>query len=79
MNGTLTIDGDNVGGAGSGYTLPAQDGNANQYIRTDGAGNATWEDFPANNDNDPTNEHNTSVSLAGNSTNSNRRWWWEDC
>ena len=53
LNGTLTLDGDNVGGAGAGYTLPAQDGNANQYIRTDGAGNATWEDFPANNDNDP--------------------------
>lgn len=43
LNGNLTIDGDNQG-AGTAYTLPAQDGIANQVITTDGTGNATWVD-----------------------------------
>jgi hypothetical protein len=29
------------------YTLPWTDGSANQYLRTDGLGNVTWEDFTA--------------------------------
>ena len=41
LNGTLTIDGDNTG-AGTSYTLPAQDGTANQIIETDGSGNLVW-------------------------------------
>ncbi len=41
LNGQLTIDGDNTG-AGSAYTLPAQDGTANQVMTTDGAGNVSW-------------------------------------
>ncbi len=41
LNGQLTIDGDNQG-AGAAYTLPAQDGTANQVMTTDGSGNASW-------------------------------------
>ena len=41
LNGLLTIDGDN-NGAGAAYTLPAQDGTANQIMSTDGAGNVSW-------------------------------------
>jgi len=44
LNGQLTIDGDNIGGPGDPYTLPAQDGNANQVMVTDGAGEVSWED-----------------------------------
>ncbi|GAA4279143.1 C1q-like domain-containing protein [Aquimarina mytili] len=43
LNGQLTIDGDNTG-AGAAYTLPAQDGTANQVMTTDGAGNVSWVD-----------------------------------
>ncbi len=42
LNGTLTIDGDNVGGS-DGYTLPAQDGTADQVMITDGNGIVSWE------------------------------------
>ena len=41
LNGTLTIDGDNQG-SGAAYTLPAQDGTANQVMTTDGSGNVSW-------------------------------------
>ncbi|MBQ4820605.1 tail fiber domain-containing protein [Aquimarina sp. MMG016] len=41
LNGTLTIDGDNQG-AGTAFTLPAQDGTVNQIMQTDGSGNVTW-------------------------------------
>ncbi|MGH1386994.1 beta strand repeat-containing protein [Kordia sp.] len=41
LNGTLTIDGDNQG-AGTAFTLPAQDGTLNQIMQTDGAGNVSW-------------------------------------
>ena len=41
LNGQLTLDADNTG-AGRGYTLPAQDGTANQVMTTDGSGNVTW-------------------------------------
>jgi len=41
LNGLLTIDGDNAG-AGAAYTLPAQDGTANQVMTTDGAGGLSW-------------------------------------
>ena len=41
LNGALTIDGDNQG-TGAAYTLPAQDGTANQIMSTDGAGNVSW-------------------------------------
>jgi len=41
INGQLTIDGDNQG-SGTSYTLPAQDGAANQVMSTDGAGNVSW-------------------------------------
>ncbi|AXG68307.1 head domain of trimeric autotransporter adhesin [Kordia sp. SMS9] len=41
LNGTLTIDGDNAG-AGTSFTLPAQDGSANQIMQTDGSGNVAW-------------------------------------
>ncbi|WP_075343423.1 beta strand repeat-containing protein [Tenacibaculum agarivorans] len=44
LNGTLTIDGDNVTGSGRAYTLPAQDGAANQVMSTDGSGNINWVD-----------------------------------
>lgn len=40
LNGSLTIDGDNTG-VGTSYTLPAQDGTANQVMTTDGAGNVS--------------------------------------
>ncbi len=43
LNGQLTIDGDNAG-AGTSYTLPAQDGTASQVMTTDGAGVASWAD-----------------------------------
>ncbi len=41
LNGTLTIDADNQG-SGASYTLPAQDGTANQVLTTDGSGNVSW-------------------------------------
>lgn len=41
LNGTLTIDGDNAG-AGTSFTLPAQDGTSNQIMQTDGSGNVSW-------------------------------------
>ncbi|MEP0265937.1 hypothetical protein [Dokdonia sp.] len=41
LNGQLTIDGDNQG-SGASFTLPAQDGTANQIMSTDGAGNVAW-------------------------------------
>ncbi|MCF6359233.1 MAG: tail fiber domain-containing protein [Cyclobacteriaceae bacterium] len=41
LNGLLTLDGDNAG-TGAAYTLPAQDGTANQVIATDGAGTLNW-------------------------------------
>ncbi|MBW1294133.1 hypothetical protein [Aquimarina litoralis] len=44
LNGSLTIDGDNQG-TGTSYTLPAQDGTANQVMTTDGAGNVSWIDY----------------------------------
>ncbi|CAL2080506.1 hypothetical protein [Tenacibaculum sp. 190524A05c] len=44
LNALLTIDGDNTG-TGRGYTLPAQDGTANQVMTTDGAGNITWINY----------------------------------
>ncbi|CAL2079026.1 hypothetical protein [Tenacibaculum sp. 190524A02b] len=47
INGQLTIDGDNQG-AGTSYTLPAQDGTANQIMSTDGAGNVSWTDVSSN-------------------------------
>lgn len=43
INGEVTIDGDNQG-SGTSYTLPAQDGTANQVMRTDGSGNVSWAD-----------------------------------
>ncbi|WP_299440112.1 hypothetical protein [uncultured Aquimarina sp.] len=43
LNGSLTIDGDNQG-AGTSYTLPAQDGTINQVMVTDGSGNVSWTD-----------------------------------
>ena len=46
LNGQLTIDGDNQG-TGSSYTLPAQDGSANQIMTTDGAGNVSWSAIPS--------------------------------
>ncbi|MEM7297376.1 MAG: tail fiber domain-containing protein, partial [Bacteroidota bacterium] len=41
LNGQLTLDGDNAG-VGRGYTLPAQDGSANQVLMTDGSGTISW-------------------------------------
>ena len=41
LNGQLTLDADNTG-AGRGYTLPSQDGSANQVLSTDGAGTVNW-------------------------------------
>ncbi|WP_298543380.1 hypothetical protein [uncultured Aquimarina sp.] len=56
LNGSLTIDGDNAG-VGAAYTLPAQDGSANQVMTTDGSGNVSWTAVTANDaDADPTNE-----------------------
>ena len=55
LNGSLTIDGDNAG-AGTPYTLPAQDGSANQVMTTDGSGNVTWAAAASDGDSDPTNE-----------------------
>ncbi len=55
LNGQLTIDGDNAG-AGTSYTLPAQDGTANQVMTTDGSGNVSWTAPVADGDSDPTNE-----------------------
>ena len=56
LNGSLTIDGDNQG-TGTSYTLPAQDGNANQVMSTDGLGNVSWSTVITNDaDADPTNE-----------------------
>src|SRR5690606_12876289 len=40
-----TIDADNVSGAGEPYTLPGQDGDANQIVRTDGLGSLSWADI----------------------------------
>jgi hypothetical protein len=55
LNGLLTIDGDNAG-SGASYTLPAQDGTANQVMTTDGSGNVSWAAPVADGDSDPTNE-----------------------
>ena len=55
LNGQLTIDGDNTG-AGVGYTLPAQDGAANQIMQTNGSGAVSWVNAPSDGDSDPTNE-----------------------
>lgn len=46
INGELTIDGDNQG-MGAAYTLPAQDGNANQIMSTNGSGAVSWIDAPS--------------------------------
>ncbi len=46
LHGQLTIDADNVSGAGEEYTLPGQDGAANQTLVTDGNGAVSWQDFP---------------------------------
>ena len=43
LNGTLTIDADNVAGAGNSYTLPGQDGAANQVLTTNGSGVTSWQ------------------------------------
>lgn len=43
LNGTLTIDADNVSGAGNSYTLPGQDGTANQVLTTNGTGVTSWQ------------------------------------
>jgi hypothetical protein len=50
LNGQLTIDGDNTG-AGTSYTLPAQDGTANQVISTDGSVVLSWVNTPSGADN----------------------------
>ncbi len=42
LNGQLTIDGDNVAGAGEPYTFPAQDGTNGQVMSTDGNGTVSW-------------------------------------
>ena len=42
LHGQLTIDADNVNGAGQSYTLPGQDGTTNQTLVTDGNGSVTW-------------------------------------
>ena len=55
LNGSLTIDGDNAG-AGTPYTLPAQDGTANQVMSTNGSGAVSWVTAPADGDGDSTNE-----------------------
>ena len=38
------------------YTLPAQDGTANQVMSTDGSGTVSWVTAPADGDDDSTNE-----------------------
>ncbi len=55
LNGQLTIDGDNQG-TGASYTLPAQDGTANQVMSTNGSGTVSWINTPNDGDSDPTNE-----------------------
>ena len=45
LNGELTIDADNTGGA-DGYTLPAQDGASGQVMTTDGSGAVSWNAAP---------------------------------
>ncbi len=55
LNGELTIDGDNQG-AGTSYTLPAQDGTVNQVMSTNGSGAVSWVNVPSDGDSDPTNE-----------------------
>lgn len=47
INGQLTLDGDNTSGSGNPYTLPAQDGTANQIMSTDGAGTVSWVAAPS--------------------------------
>ncbi len=61
LHGNLTIDADNVGGAGTPYTLPGQDGAANQSMVTDGAGNVSWTDVDASSTNEI-----QDLNLAGN-------------
>ncbi|MEQ9402892.1 MAG: tail fiber domain-containing protein [Cyclobacteriaceae bacterium] len=51
LHGELTIDADNVGG-NDGYTLPGQDGAANQVPVTDGAGVVSWSDVDASTTNE---------------------------
>ncbi|PHS10038.1 MAG: hypothetical protein COA88_03140 [Kordia sp.] len=46
LNGSLTIDSDNQG-VGKAYTLPAQDGAANQVMTTNGSGAVSWTDTAA--------------------------------
>ena len=41
INGTLTLDADNAG-SGKAYTLPGQDGTANQVMTTNGNGAVSW-------------------------------------
>ncbi len=45
LHGHLTIDADNVPGPGEPYTLPGQDGEADQVMVTDGNGTLTWVDY----------------------------------
>ncbi len=52
LHGQLTIDADNVNGAGEPYTLPGQDGAANQVMTTDGNGNVSWNTPTALTEND---------------------------
>ncbi len=47
LNGQLTIDADNQG-SGAPYTLPLQDGLANQVMLTDGIGNVSWGNINSN-------------------------------
>ncbi|NBW34406.1 MAG: hypothetical protein EBR30_05185 [Cytophagia bacterium] len=44
LHGQLTIDADNINGTGEEYTLPGQDGAANQILVTNGNGAVTWQD-----------------------------------
>ncbi len=45
--GNLTIDADNISGAGGSYTLPAQRGTNGQVMITDGSGNVSWSSIDA--------------------------------
>ncbi|HEY0655615.1 MAG TPA: tail fiber domain-containing protein, partial [Chryseosolibacter sp.] len=46
LHGQLTIDADNVSGAGGAYTFPAQRGSNGQVMITDGAGALSWSTLP---------------------------------
>lgn len=41
-----------LGNIGNKYTLPNDNGNANQYLQTDGTGAASWVDIPVDTDHD---------------------------